>query len=76
MTVVSLRGDTLSPKYAPEIIAPATMPGWKPITDPMPMKATPMVAMVLQLLPVSTDMKPQTMALRTRKNVGESTDRP
>jgi hypothetical protein len=25
-TVVSLNGDTLSPKYAPEIIAPATQP--------------------------------------------------
>ena len=28
--VVSLNGDILSPKYAPEIIAPATIPKSKP----------------------------------------------
>lgn len=35
-TVVSDRGDTLSPKYAPEMIAPAIQPSLYPITLPMP----------------------------------------
>ena len=75
-TVVSLSGDTLSPKYAPDIMAPATHPGWKPMTVPMPMNATPMVAMVLQELPVSTDMTAQTAHVVTRKKVGLSIRRP
>ena len=35
-TVVSERGETLSPKYAPEIIAPAIQPSLYPIICPMP----------------------------------------
>ena len=35
-TVVSESGDTLSPKYAPEIIAPAIQPSLYPITLPIP----------------------------------------
>lgn len=35
-TVVSDRGDTLSPKYAPEMIAPAIQPSLYPITLPIP----------------------------------------
>lgn len=34
--VVSDNGDTLSPKYAPEIIAPAIHPSLYPITLPIP----------------------------------------
>ena len=72
ITVVSLRGETLSPKYAPEIMAPAIHPGWNPMTVPMPMKATPIVAMVLQLLPVNTEITPHTRQHITRKKVGLS----
>ena len=55
-TVVSESGDTLSPKYAPEMIAPAVQPGSYPCAVPMPISATPMVAMVVQELPVITAM--------------------
>ncbi len=65
--MVSDSGDTLSPKYAPEIMAPATQPGWNPITVPMPMKATPMVAIVLHELPVSTEMAAHMAQAVTRK---------
>ena len=50
-TVVSDRGEILSPKYAPEIMAPADHPGSKPCAVPMPINATPTVAIVVQELP-------------------------
>lgn len=75
-TVVSLRGDTLSPKYAPDIIAPATHPGWKPITEPMPMNATPIVAIVLHELPVRTETTAHTPHATTKKNRGSSRRNP
>ena len=46
-TVVSDNGDTLSPKYAPEIIAPAIHPGLYPCAVPIPTRATPTVAIVV-----------------------------
>ena len=51
--VVSLRGDILSPKYAPDITAPATTPTSKPSALPIPINAIPIVADVDQLLPVA-----------------------
>ena len=54
-TVVSLITDILSPKYAPEIIAPAIHPSLKPIASPMPISATPIVAIVVHDEPVSND---------------------
>ena len=51
-TVVSDRGETLSPKYAPEIIAPAVHPASYPWAVPIPIKATPIVAIVVHELPV------------------------
>ena len=51
--VVSLNGDILSPKYAPEIIAPATIPKSKPNAFPIPISPIPTVADVDQLLPVA-----------------------
>ena len=53
-TVVSESGDTLSPKYAPEIMAPATNPGSYPWAVPIPIRATPIVAIVVHELPVIT----------------------
>ena len=51
--MVSLSGDILSPKYAPEITAPATTPTSKPSAFPIPINAIPIVAEVDQLLPVA-----------------------
>jgi hypothetical protein len=53
-TVVSDNGDTLSPKYAPEMIAPAIQPGSYPCAVPIPTNATPTVAIVVHELPVIT----------------------
>ena len=59
--VVSLIIEILSPKYAPEIIAPAVQPSLNPIALPMPINATPMVAIVVQDEPVSNDTTAQMM---------------
>ena len=60
--VVSDNGDILSPKYAPLIMAPATQPSANPCAFPIPISATPMVAIVVHELPVIT----LTMALITQ----------
>ena len=62
-TVVSESGEILSPKYAPEMMAPADHPGSNPWAVPMPIRATPTVAIVVQELPVITD----TSALMTHE---------
>lgn len=54
-TVVSLSGLILSPKYAPEIIAPAVHPVSNPKARPMPSSAMPIVAIVVHDDPVITD---------------------
>ena len=59
-TVVSDRGDTLSPKYAPEMIAPAIHPSLYPITLPIPWNAMPIVAIVVHELPDRTDITAHT----------------
>ena len=70
MTVVSESGDILSPKYAPEMIAPAIMPSLKPSARPMPRRATPMVAMVVHELPIITDTSAHITQAVSRKNLG------
>ena len=60
-TVVSDRGEILSPKYAPEMMAPAIHPGSYPCAVPIPTKATPMVAIVVHELPVITEINAQIM---------------
>ena len=55
--VVSLSGDILSPKYAPDITAPATIPVSKPKTFPNHINAIHTVSEVDQLLPVAKDVK-------------------
>ena len=52
--VVSDSGLSLSPKYAPLIIAPATQPSLIPIAVPIPTKATPTVPTVPQDEPVAS----------------------
>ena len=66
--VVSLRGDILSPKYAPEITAPATIPVSKPKTFPIPINAIPTVALVDQLLPVAKEVSAHIIIQDGRKN--------
>ena len=75
-TVVSERGDILSPKYAPDSMAPAVHPAEKPSAIPMPMKAVPMVATVVQELPVISETR-EHMRHTARRNIfGERTLRP
>ena len=53
MLVVSESGDILSPKNAPDTTAPAVIARLAPKASPMPIKATPMVAQVVRLLPMA-----------------------
>jgi hypothetical protein len=68
--VVSDNGDILSPKYAPEIIDPATIPELKPKAFPMPSSATPMVATVDHELPVASETKEQITTDATKNMLG------
>ena len=69
-TVVSESGDILSPKYAPESMAPAVHPSLKPSALPMPIRATPMVATVVHELPVITETMALMRQLVMRKTWG------
>ena len=68
--VVSLKGDSLSPKYAPEIIAPALHGAGTPSTVPIPSNATPIVATVVQDEPVIRDTTAQMTHALARKRCG------
>ena len=70
MTVVSDKGEILSPKYAPEMIAPATSPSLNPSAFPMPSNATPMVAMVVQELPIINETRAQMTQAVKRNTFG------
>ncbi len=74
--MVSERGESLSPKYAPEIIAPATKPGENPSAVPMPNSATPMVAIVDQELPVDIDITALIRTVANRKIFGFRISKP
>lgn len=69
-TVVSERAETLSPKYAPEIIAPAIQPSLKPIALPIPISATPIVAIVVHDEPVTNDTNAHIMQATPKKTFG------
>ena len=69
-TVVSLRGDTLSPKYAPEMMAPAVHPSSKPNALPMPSNASPMVAIVVHDEPVMREMTALMTQAEARNTAG------
>ena len=75
-TVVSDRGDTLSPKYAPLMMAPATHPSAKPSARPMPISAMPMVATVVHDEPVMTLTSALMMQPEARKMPGRITSMP
>ena len=58
--VESESGDILSPKTAPEIIAPAVKAGLIPSVVPIPKRAMPTVEMVVKPLPIAAPTKEQT----------------
>ena len=68
--VVSLSGESLSPKYAPEMIAPALHGAGTPSAVPMPRSATPIVATVVHDVPVINDTMAQMMQAHARKRWG------
>ena len=74
--VVSDSGDILSPKYAPEMIAPTVMPSGMPRPCPTPTRATPMVPMVVQELPVKVDTMVHSRQDASRKTFGEIQESP
>ena len=74
--VVSLIGEILSPKYAPESTAPAVMPNGTPKASAIPIKAIPTVAEVVQELPVATEITAQITTHAGRKIVGFNTCNP
>jgi hypothetical protein len=69
-TVVSDIGDILSPKYAPEIIAPAVKGAGIPKASPIPSSAIPMVAIVVQDVPVITDIIDEIIQAQGRNSAG------
>lgn len=74
--MVSLKGDILSPKYAPEITAPAIIPVEMPKADPMPTSAIPTVAEVVQELPVAMEITAQIIMEAGKKMAGLNTCKP
>lgn len=70
ITVVSDKGDILSPKYAPDIIAPAIHGVGNPIPYPIPINATPIVAIVVHELPVITETIAEVTQHIRIKNLG------
>ena len=68
--VVSLSGDILSPKYAPDITAPAVIPGDILKAVPTATKAIPTVADVVYELPVVRETIAVTINVRGKNNEG------
>lgn len=62
MIVVSESGESLSPRYAPEITAPAVIAGETPCITAMPTRPTPMVPAVVHELPMDIAMTAQMRA--------------
>jgi hypothetical protein len=63
--VVSERGVILSPKYAPQMTAPAAISSARPITLAMATNATPSVPAVVHELPVTMPTTAQIAAVVT-----------
>src|SRR5699024_4964696 len=74
--VVSDSGDILSPKNAPETIAPAVIASEISIALAIPMKATPIVPTVVNELPTLTPTIAQTTNTITKKNFGVTISNP
>src|SRR5690606_35975635 len=69
--VVSERGDILSPKKAPDTIAPAAIGKDKSSICAIPINATPTVAVVVKELPIEIPITAQTTNTMAKKYVGE-----
>ena len=74
--VVSESGDILSPKYAPEIMAPPIIGAGMPRPIPTPIKAIPTVPAVVQEDPVASDTIELINNVATRKMDGDKILRP
>ena len=74
--VVSDRGENLSPTYAPEMHIPAVSAGLMPRPAPMPRKAMPIVAVVVQEEPQLMPTIAQRIMPMGRKTLGERIIRP
>ena len=61
--VVSDSGEVLSPRYAPEMTAPAVMAGDTPSRPAMPTRPTPIVPAVVHELPIDRATTPQISAV-------------
>ena len=68
--VVSERGDILSPKYAPEIMAPPIRPLLIPSALPIPKRAIPTVAIVDHELPEAKETIAQMIHAANRNIFG------
>ena len=64
--VVSERGDILSPKYEPEIIAPAAIGAGIPSPVATPISATPIVPAVPHEVPVAREVIEHIITAATR----------
>ncbi len=69
--VVSERGDILSPKYAPDIIAPAIIGVGIPNPIPTPISAIPTVPAVVHELPVANETIAHIIHVATKKIPGD-----
>ena len=69
--VVSENGDCLSPKYAPDTIAPAVMAGLIPRPAPIPINAIPTVPADDQELPHAMDINAAARHAQSKKNFGD-----
>ncbi len=68
--VVSENGERLSPKYAPDRMAPAAIPEGTPYVVPIPISATPTVPAVDQELPVIKETTEDRTQAVTKKKEG------
>ena len=69
--VLSDSGDILSPKYAPQMIAPAVMGDGIPMAFPIPISARPTVPRVPQEVPVAREVKDARISADNRNIFGE-----
>ncbi|CAM5191738.1 hypothetical protein LSPH26S_02237 [Lysinibacillus sphaericus] len=74
--VVSDKGDILSPKYEPEITAPAIIGAGIPILKPIPIPATPIVAIVDHELPIASETIEHNSKIVTKNQAGEINFKP
>ena len=74
--VVSESGDILSPKYAPDMIAPAAIGAGMPSPIAIPMRARPIVPIVPHDVPVASAVIEQISTAATRNTDGDSSLRP